>query len=122
MLSTNSYCRTAEKFVIVLVCSASLDQCGVSTKIFTSNRVVHYFVRGDFDDNSEFAALDKQMYVYVVYSIAMMARKTAESERSSIESGRYKRFWATTDSGSRYSSLRATSGTIYRRRSQRRRR
>jgi len=62
------------------------------------------------------------MYVYIVLSTAMMARKVAETKRSRIETGRYKRFRATTDSGSRYSHMRATSGTVYRRRSQRRRR
>jgi len=89
---------------------------------FTLIRVVHYFVRRKHGVSSDLAALDKQMYVYNVLSTAMMARKAAETKRSRIETDRYKRFRATTDSGSRYSSLRATSGTIYRRRSQRRRR
>jgi len=62
------------------------------------------------------------MYVYTVDTTAMMARKEEETKRSRIETGRYKRFRETTDSGSRYSRLRATSGSIYRRRSQRRRR
>jgi hypothetical protein len=80
------------------------------------------FIHDKFAYLSQIAALVKQMYVYSVSLDAMMARKSVETKRSSIKTARYKRFRATTDSGSRYSRMRATSGTVYRRRSQRRRR